>query len=336
MRFSLYERILRPALFALDPETAHHFALFCLRFPGFRSLLSQPAGSPKARRVFGLKFPNPVGLAAGFDKNAVALPAWEALGFGFVEAGTITSLGQPGNPRPRIFRIPEKEALINRLGFNNDGAKRVAERLRALKASGRWPRIPVGLNIGKAKVTPVEEAPADYLFSFEKLFPYADYFVLNVSSPNTPGLRMLQHAKALDELLDAVQSSNFSQSLPKPVLVKIAPDLDFPQIEEILDVALRRRVAGIVATNTTVDQSAIAESQRREGGLSGAPLRAKSTAIVRFVASKVSLPIIAAGGIRDADSAREKLDAGASLLQIYTGFIYRGPALINEIRAIQG
>ena len=331
MSFSLYERILRPALFALDPETAHHFALFCLRFPGLRFPCA-PSDPQKARLVFGLKFPNAAGLAAGFDKNAVALPAWEALGFGFVEAGTITSLGQPGNPKPRIFRIPEKEALINRLGFNNDGAERVAERLRALKASGRWPRIPVGLNIGKAKVTPVEEAPADYLFSFEKLFPYADYFVLNVSSPNTPGLRALQHAKPLDELLDAVQSNNFARPSPKPVLVKIAPDLDFPQIEGILDVALRRRVAGIVATNTTVDQSAIDESQRREGGLSGAPLRAKSTAIVKFIASKVSLPIIAVGGISDADSAREKLDAGASLLQIYTGFIYRGPALIREIR----
>ncbi len=330
---ALYESLVRPALFALDPEAAHHLALACLRLPGLR-LLCGPQPAKLSRRVFGVTFPNTVGLAAGFDKNAVALPAWEALGFGFVEAGTITARAQPGNPKPRIFRVPESRALINRLGFNNDGAECVAARLRALKASGRWPRIPVGINIGKSKTTPVEEAPADYLFSFETLFPYADYFVLNVSSPNTPGLRSLQQREALDLLLETIQSDNLARPAPKPVLVKIAPDLDFAQIEEILEVALSRKVAGIVATNTTLDQSSLPERRRQQGGLSGAPLRQRSTAIVKFIASRVSLPIIAVGGIFDAASGREKLDAGASLLQIYTGFIYRGPGLIRELTAV--
>ncbi len=332
---SLYEKVLRPALFRLDPETAHHLALFCLRFPGAPSLLRalSPPAPKQERTVFGVKFPNIVGLAAGFDKNAAALPAWEALGFGFVEAGTVTGEAQPGNPKPRIFRIPENEALINRLGFNNEGAARVAARLGALKVAGRWPRIPVGINIGKSKATPLEEAPGDYLLSFHTLFPYADYFVLNVSSPNTPGLRSLQNAAALDELLAAVQADNFLRPVPKPVLVKIAPDLGFDEIGKILEIALNRRVAGIVATNTTLDKSAIAESRRQEGGLSGAPLRRRATEIVRFIASKVSLPIIAVGGIDSAPAAREKLDAGASLIQIYTGFIYKGPSLLGEIGA---
>lgn len=212
----------------------------------------------------------------------------------------------------------------------------MAERLGALKASGRWPRIPIGLNIGKAKVTPVEEAPTDYLFSFEKLFPYADYFVLNISSPNTPGLRALQHAAALDTLLQTVQADNLARPMPKPLLIKIAPDLEYGQIDEILEVAVRRQVAGIVATNTTLDKTGIPESKRQEGGLSGMPLRKKATEIVRFIASRVPLPVIAAGGIFDDSSAREKLDAGASLVQIYTGFIYRGPVLITELSRIPG
>jgi dihydroorotate dehydrogenase len=293
-----------------------------------------PSDPSRAREVFGIRFPNPVGLAAGFDKNARVLPAWEKLGFGFVEAGTITAAGQPGNPRPRIFRLPAQQALINRLGFNNDGAEAVAARLALLKASNRWPCIPIGLNIGKTKVTPLEEAAGDYLFSFEKLFPFADYFVLNVSSPNTPGLRALQDAAALDQLLGAIQQRNRELSATprlRPVLLKIAPDLEFPQIEEIIALLLRHGLAGIVATNTTLDHSSIPEALRREGGLSGAPLRARSTEIVRFIAGLTDLPIIAVGGIHDAASAMEKFNAGAALVQIYTGFIYEGPALIRQI-----
>jgi dihydroorotate dehydrogenase len=280
--------------------------------------------------LFGVRFPNPVGLAAGFDKNAVALPAWESLGFGFIEAGTITAKTQPGNPKPRVFRLPEQRALINRMGFNNDGAGVVADRLARLRASGRWPGVPVGINIGKSRVTPVEEAVGDYLVSFERLFPFADYFALNVSSPNTPGLRSLQDRDALDALISAVQTKNAGLG-NKPVLVKIAPDLEFSQIEEILELAEARGLAGLIATNTTLDHSCVPQGRDQQGGLSGAPLRGRSTEIVRFITARTKLPLIAVGGIEDADSALEKLDAGAALIQLYTGFIYRGPALPRGI-----
>lgn len=331
----LYDSILRPALFQVDPESAHHFSLGALRRlpPGWLKTLFGAA--PRCeRQVFGLTFPNPIGLAAGFDKNAHALPAWEAIGFGFVEAGTITAQPQPGNPRPRIFRVPQKQALINRLGFNNDGADIVASRLRILKEAGKWPPIPIGINIGKSKVTPLDRATEDYVYSFQRLFAHGDYFVLNVSSPNTPGLRALQDRGALDELLGAAQAKNRELSAdraPKPLLVKIAPDLEFAQIDEILQLALDHQLAGIVATNTTIDHSSLADDEQREGGLSGAPLRARATEIVRYIAGKTSLPVIAVGGIMNAEAAREKFEAGAALVQLYTGFVYRGPALIREI-----
>ncbi len=338
-----YRNILKPLLFRLDPETAHHVAMTALaRIAQNRLLLSLfPRGDfPKlTRTVFGLTFPNPVGLAAGMDKNGVALPAWAALGFGFVEAGTVTAQAQPGNPKPRLFRLPEQRALINRLGFNNDGADAVAARLRRVQQAGRWPKIPVGINLGKSKITPVEEAAADYVYSFERLFAFGDYFVLNVSSPNTPGLRTLQSREPLDELLREVQKKNAELSTSdagevrmKPLLVKIAPDLEFSQIEEILDLVKIHRVAGIIATNTTLDKSSLPERWHGEaGGLSGRPLRRKSTRIVEFIATRTRVPIIAVGGIFDAESAWEKLDAGATLLQIYTGFIYRGPGLVAEL-----
>ncbi len=337
-----YRHLLRPLLFRLDAETAHHLAMRALRtggnsrrlLAGLRAVAGTEAAADKslARTVFGVRFPNPVGLAAGFDKDGVALPAWEALGFGFVEVGTLTPQGQPGNPRPRMFRVPERRALINRLGFNNGGADAAAVRFAALRAAGRWPACPVGINIGKAKVTPLEQATADYVRSLEKLHAFGDYFVLNVSSPNTPGLRSLQGRDELDALLRAVQETNRSLPRPRPMLVKIAPDLAFSQIEEILDLAGRHQLAGIVATNTTIDHSSLPLSAPKEqGGLSGVPLRARSTEVVRFVAGKTSLPIIAVGGISDAASAREKLDAGASLVQLYTGFVYGGPTLISEI-----
>jgi dihydroorotate dehydrogenase len=332
---SLYKSLLRPALFKLDPERVHHLAIAALR--GLSYLPWHSHTDPRlAREVFGVRFPNPIGLAAGFDKNALVLPAWEKLGFGFVEAGTITAVGQPGNPRPRIFRLPAQQALINRMGFNNHGAEAVAARLARLKASSRWPCVPIGLNIGKTKVTPIEDAAADYLFSFEKLFPFADYFVLNVSSPNTPGLRALQDSAALGQLLGAIQRRNRELSPTprlRPVLLKIAPDLEFPQIEEIIALVLQHGLAGVVATNTTLDHSSIPEALRHEGGLSGPPLRARSTEIVRFITRLTALPVIAAGGIHDAASAMEKFDAGAALVQLYTGFIYEGPALIRQVLA---
>jgi dihydroorotate dehydrogenase len=331
----LYKKLLRPALFRFDPERIHHAAMAALG--GLSYVPWHPRPDPRlAREVFGVRFPNPIGLAAGFDKNAIVLPAWEKLGFGFVEAGTITARGQPGNDKPRLFRLPKQEAIINRMGFNNDGAEAVAERLGRLRASGRWPAIPIGLNIGKTKVTPIEEAAADYLFSFEKLFPFADYFVLNVSSPNTPGLRSLQDADALDPLLGVIQKRNRELSPAsrlRPVLLKIAPDLGFAQVEGIIGLVEQHGLAGIVATNTTLDHSMIPDALRREGGLSGAPLRARSTEIVRFIAAHTKLPVIAAGGINDAASAIEKFDAGAALVQIYTGFIYEGPALPRRIAA---
>jgi dihydroorotate dehydrogenase len=275
-----------------------------------------------------LRFPNPVGLAAGFDKNGVALPAWKGLGFGFAEIGTVTARAQPGNPKPRIFRVPESLALINRLGFNNDGCDAMAARLQRLRESSHWPAFPVGINIGKSKVTPLQEATADYLLSFQRLQHIGDYFVLNVSSPNTPGLRTLQDRPALDELMAHIQSRN---TLRKPVLVKIAPDLEFGMIEEILALISEHELAGIIATNTTIDHSGIPPKREQQGGLSGAPLRQRSTAIVRFIAERSQVPIIAVGGIMNVDAALEKFDVGASLVQLYTGYIYEGPGLIGNI-----
>jgi dihydroorotate dehydrogenase len=327
-----YERFVRPFLFSLDAEAAHRLTIASLRWASgvdvaLRALtVFQP--QPKPRTVFGLSFPNPIGLAAGLDKNGVALPAWQALGFGFIEVGTVTAKAQPGNPKPRIFRLPEQQALINRLGFNNDGADVIAERLRGLRNNGRWPAVPVGINVGKSKVTPLEEATEDYLCSFRLLREFADYITLNVSSPNTPGLRQLQEPAALAALLRAIRDENPSA---KPVLVKIAPDLSSNGLQEIIETCEQNEVAGIIATNTTLDHSSIPSAIYRGGGLSGAPLREKSTALVRSIATRSAIPVIASGGICDAKSAREKFEAGAQLLQVYTGYIYRGPRLLRDI-----
>ena len=330
-----YERVVRPLLFRMDPETAHHFALRALRaapqIPGGLALLRSFAPAAKPVTLFGLQFRNPIGLAAGFDKNGVAIPAWEALGFGFVEIGTVTAQPQPGNPRPRVFRYSEREALINRLGFNNDGADAVAERLRRLRESALRPSIPIGLNIGKSKVTPIDEAAADYLYSFRQLHGVADYVALNVSSPNTPGLRSLQERDALVELLRVITAENAQSPAPKPILLKIAPDLPDAGMEEIVTACEQFGVAGIIATNTTLDHSAIPRETDEAGGLSGDPLRERSTAVVKFLRAHSRLPIIAVGGICDAKFAQEKLEAGAQLLQIYTGYVYRGPDLLREI-----
>lgn len=330
---NLYERLVRPLLFSVDAETAHQFTIASLRrasrFDPLLRALKYLAPPSKPKTLFGLNFPNPIGLAAGLDKNGVALPAWAALGFGFIEIGTVTAIAQPGNPRPRIFRLPQQEALINRLGFNNDGADAIAERLRGLRESGRWPAVPVGINIGKSRTTPLERATDDYLDSFRLLRDFADYITLNVSSPNTPGLRELQEPAALSRLLHAISSERGSTA--KPVLVKISPDLSPIELEAVLAACEENGVAGLIATNTTLDHSSVPRELDKEGGLSGAPLREKSTALVRSITANSKIPVIASGGICDAESAREKFTAGAQLLQLYTGFVYRGPQLLRKI-----
>jgi dihydroorotate dehydrogenase len=328
-----YEQLVRPLLFSLDAEAAHHLTIALLRTAShvdvaLRALeIFQPR--PKPRVLFGVRFPNPIGLAAGLDKNGVAIPAWAALGFGFIEIGTVTAKSQAGNPKPRIFRFPEQQALVNRLGFNNDGADVIAERMHKLRESGRWPAVPVGINIGKSKATPLGEAADDYLYSFRLLSEFADYIALNVSSPNTPGLRELQGPAALSQLLRAIRDEN--RKNPKPVLVKIAPDLRSNELNELMATCEENEIGGIIATNTTLDHSSIPSARDQEGGLSGAPLREKSTAVVRTIAARSTIPVVASGGISDAESAREKFAAGARLLQIYTGYIYRGPRLLREI-----
>jgi len=326
----IYERLLKPILFSVDPETVHHLVIDTLktvsRLPWLLDLVPRLRSQKLEREVFGVRFPNPIGLAAGFDKNAVALPAWAALGFGFIEVGTITAQGQPGNPRPRIFRLPEIEGLINRLGFNNEGAELIALRLEQLRVNNQWPAIPVGINIGKTKIVPIEAATGDYVHTFRRLRNLGDYFVLNVSSPNTPGLRRLQEKRAIAELFGAIQQENHR----KPLLIKIAPDLSWEQIDDILELATEHGLAGIIATNTTIDQQAVPESRRRQGGLSGKPLRKRSLEILTHIQKQSFLPVIAAGGIMSADDAMARLDAGATLIQIYTGFIYRGPGLVNR------
>jgi dihydroorotate dehydrogenase len=328
-----YELFVRPLLFSLDAETAHHLTIALLQKashfdPALRVLKSFQLPS-KSKMLFGLNFPNPIGLAAGLDKNGVALPAWAALGFGFIEIGTVTAKAQPGNPKPRIFRLPEQQALINRLGFNNDGADAIAQRLAALRESGRWPAIPVGINIGKSRATPLEQATDDYLYSFRMLRDFADYITLNISSPNTPGLRELQAPTKLSELLYAI--GNEAGTAPKPLVVKISPDVAGAELKAILAVCEENGVSGIIAANTTVDHSTIPPQLDQAGGLSGAPLQDKSTALVRKIAAQCKIPVIASGGIFDAESAREKFQAGALLIQLYTGLVYRGPQLLREI-----
>ena len=329
----LYEQLVRPLLFSLEPEAAHHFTIASLRWashfdPALRALKRfTPPSKPKT--LFGLNFPNPIGLAAGLDKNGVALPAWAALGFGFIEIGTVTAMAQPGNPKPRMFRLPTQQAVINRLGFNNDGADVIVKRLRGLRQSRRWPAVPVGINIGKSRTTPLERAADDYLYSFRLLRDFADYITLNVSSPNTPGLRELQEPAALSRLLHAIRSE--PGPVARPIVVKISPDLSPVELEALLAACEENGVAGIIATNTTLNHSSIPSELDEEGGLSGAPLQEKSTALVRSIAANSKIPVIASGGIFDANSAGEKFEAGAQLVQLYTGFVYRGPQLLREL-----
>ncbi|MDX2187207.1 MAG: quinone-dependent dihydroorotate dehydrogenase [Opitutaceae bacterium] len=340
----LYEKTVRKLFFALDSERAHELGVSAMaalaHLAPLRKLLeirNQVSERAKPVEVFGLKFPNRVGLAAGFDKNARGWPAAAAMGFGHVEIGTITALQQPGNPRPRVFRYPAEEAVINRMGFNNDGAVKVAERLSKLPLPGAR-KIPVGVNLGKSKATPLDKATEDYLQSFSLLAPYADYLVLNVSSPNTPDLRKLQDEDRLRELLGAMARANTDRAAKQgtkriPMLLKIAPDLSWGQIDTVLAALAEFGFDGIIATNTTLARPGYFETVNEMGGLSGRPLTRRSTEIIRYISRATSgrLPIIGVGGIVDHVSAAEKLDEGASLIQLYTGMIYRGPFFAAEL-----
>lgn len=337
----MYKAFLKPLFFQLDAERAHHLVFDNLkrahRLPGTAALLRQlyDFKHPSLEReVFGLRFPNPVGLAAGFDKNADLTDELAALGFGFVEIGTVTPRPQPGNPQPRLFRLPQDEALVNRMGFNNVGAAAAANRLRLRRNS----QLIIGGNIGKNKDTPNELAAQDYVACVEALHEVVDYFVVNVSSPNTPNLRQLQEREPLIQLLQVIQERNFTLPKPRPLLLKIAPDLTDTQLDDILLIARETQLSGLVATNTTISRTGLRTDANQvaalgAGGLSGQPLRRRATEVIRYLHqhSKGELPIIGVGGIHSADDAREKLAAGAALVQLYSGFIYEGPGLVKRI-----
>lgn len=336
-----YPALARPLLFRLggtDAETAHHRTVAGLRRSArhprlLRGLHRLFAADRAPRTVFGLDFPTPVGLAAGADKDGLALAGWPALGFGFVEAGTVTAVAQPGNPRPRVFRLPASDGVINRMGFPNAGAAALAARVRAAGPIG----VPLGISLGKSKVVAVDGAIADYVTSLRAVHAVADYIAINVSSPNTPGLRGLQDRAALDALVAALvaETQALEPTRALPLLVKIAPDLTDTAIGEILQVCADRGVAGVIAANTTTARPHLAPADRglalQAGGLSGVPLRARALDVVRFVCGHTDLPVIGVGGISSAADALAMLDAGASLVQLYTGLLYRGPALTGEI-----
>ncbi|MBC7902733.1 MAG: quinone-dependent dihydroorotate dehydrogenase [Gemmatimonadaceae bacterium] len=332
-------QLLRRLLFLFPAEAVHYFAMNSLKFLVSIGLKRWITGifaveNPSVvTRFSGLDFKNPVGLGAGFDKNALYLNELEALGFGFVEIGTVTPLPQDGNEKPRLFRLPEDKALINRMGFNNDGVKVISKRLKE-NTSG----LIIGGNIGKNKLTPNENAWKDYEICFLELFNFVDYFVVNVSSPNTPGLRELQEKDSLRKILAHLQTLNRQQPNPKPILLKIAPDLSWPQIDDVIELAMEIKLDGLVACNTTISRENLLTPKTEleaigAGGLSGAPVRARATEIVAYINSKTnrSVPVIASGGIFTAADAREKLTAGAALVQVWTGFIYEGPAIVKNI-----
>jgi dihydroorotate dehydrogenase len=336
----MYRSIIKPLLFSLDPESAHHLIFnlvkFKFRLPGIKTIVSalHKVDHPHLKReVFGLTFPNPIGLAAGFDKDAKLFDELSSFGFGFIEIGTLTPLAQPGNPKPRLFRLPKDQALINRMGFNNGGVSAAVERLKK-----RNKNLIIGGNIGKNKDTPNEKAFEDYEKCFNTLFDYVDYFVVNVSSPNTPGLRALQEKGPLSEILLKLKILNQAKQKQKPILLKIAPDLTDEQLDDIIDIVNTTKIDGVIATNTTIDRSALTTSKEKiekigAGGLSGKPVRKQSTHVIQYLCghSKNAFPVIGVGGIHSPEDAIEKLNAGASLIQIYTGFIYEGPSLIKRI-----
>lgn len=333
-------KLLRSLLFLFSAEKAHYLAAdllnFFLFFPGAKKILESIYGINDPlleKEVFGLKFKNPVGLAAGFDKNASFYNNFSHLGFGFIEIGTITPKAQDGNPKPRLFRLKSDEAIINRMGFNNGGIEEAIKNLKKRKTS-----IIIGGNIGKNKITANEDANDDYLACFKSLYPYVDYFVVNVSSPNTPNLRALQEKEPLTQLLSLLKSENLKMPAKKPILLKIAPDLNSNELDDVIEVVQTCKLDGIVATNTTLDRSNLNTSNEiveniGAGGLSGKPLSKKSTEIIRYIHQKTygNIPIIGVGGIHSAQDAIDKLNAGASLIQLYTGFVYEGPSLIKSI-----
>ena len=331
----MYKLIIRPILFWFDPEEVHYFTFSLIRFlskiPGV-SALFQAFYLVKDKRletkVFGLTFKNPVGLAAGFDKDAKLYQELSNFGFGFIEIGTLTPVGQDGNPKKRLFRLKEDSAIINRMGFNNGGVLEAVERLKQNNG------VLIGGNIGKNKLTPNDKATKDYEICFDALYDFVDYFVVNVSSPNTPNLRELQDKEPLTFLLNTLQSKNLKTQNPKPILLKIAPDLTDEQLLDIIDIIATTKIAGVIATNTTISREGLqSDNQSETGGLSGKPLTNRSTEVIRFLSQKSNkaFPIIGVGGIHSAQDAMDKLEAGASLIQLYTGFIYEGPKLVKDI-----
>jgi len=346
----MYKAIIRPFLFLFQPETSHHIVVCLLKIPGVSFLLGLIYNykNPKSEKtVFGLKFPNPVGLAAGFDKDAKFFNEISNCGFGFIEVGTVTPKPQPGNDKPRLFRLKKDEALINRMGFNNDGVEVMVERLKKRKNF----TVMIGGNIGKNKITSNENALNDYEYCFEKLYEYVDFFVVNVSSPNTPNLRALQEKEPLKRILNRLMEirelriKNSELRITKPLLLKIAPDLSNEQFDDIIEIVRETKIDGVVATNTTISRDGLSMKVSPSGvedsllttigsgGLSGKPLRKRSTEVIKYLHEKSggSFPIIASGGIHSAEDAIEKLNAGASLVQVYTGFIYEGPGIVKEI-----
>lgn len=331
----MYQSLIKPLLFRFDPEKVHHFTFSAIKLfsaiPGVSSILRAiyVVHHPQLEReVFGLKFPNPVGLAAGFDKNAELYKQLSNFGFGFIEIGTLTPKGQSGNPKKRLFRLQEDQAIINRMGFNNDGVDAAVKRLKKNK------NILIGGNIGKNKVTSNEKAVEDYVYCFHALFDHVDYFVVNVSSPNTPNLRALQDKEPLSHLLGTLKNLNNKKVIPKPILLKIAPNLTDDQLLDIIDIVTTVKIDGVIATNTTLDRKGLQSLHKEEaGGLSGKPLTHRSTAVIRFLVekSKNAFPVIGVGGIHTPQDALEKLEAGASLVQLYTGFVYEGPGVVKRI-----
>ncbi|MEO7320164.1 MAG: quinone-dependent dihydroorotate dehydrogenase [Nitrosospira sp.] len=330
--------LLRPLLFRLDPETAHVFTLNAIEKARRFGLLAGGQITCQARHAMGLDFPNPVGLAAGMDKNGEYIEALAALGFGFIEIGTVTPRPQSGNPQPRLFRLPQANAIINRLGFNNHGVDKLVTNVRRTNYHGI-----LGINIGKNFDTPLEKSADDYLVCLRKVYPYASYIVVNISSPNTPNLRQLQNAEELDHLLDALKSKQkeLADEHAKyiPLVVKIAPDLEFEQIESVADLLMKHHIDGVISTNTTLSRTGVETLPYADepGGLSGAPLMQRATSVIHHLHAVLqgAVPIIGVGGIMDAADAKEKMDAGASLVQIYSGLVYRGPHLVRElVRAI--
>jgi len=331
----MYKLFIRPFLFSLDPEKAHHFTFKYLKFihkiplvPLLIRKIYNVEHPSLHREVFGLHFKNPIGLAAGLDKDAKLYKELANLGFGFIEIGTITPKPQLGNPKKRLFRLIEDQGIINRMGFNNEGVEAAVKRLK------KNTNVLIGGNIGKNKTTPNEEAVNDYLICFEQLFNYVDYFVVNVSSPNTPNLRILQEKEPLKQLLSTLQNTNLTHKNPKPILLKIAPDLTDEQLLDIIEIVQETHIAGVIATNTTIGREGlVSDNQKETGGLSGKPLKNRSTEVIRFLSEKSNhaFPIIGVGGIFSETDALEKLGAGASLIQLYTGFIYEGAGLIKRI-----